>query len=106
MPETRDHVAVSPDAELVERVARALIRQYGFAPHIEPDTLFWNAMALAVIPLIRQAVIEECAKVANSLSEREDRSAAELFRKPGEWKHRHASDVAEEIAIALRALKP
>lgn len=45
-------------------MARALIRQYGFAPHIEPDTLFWNAMARAVIPLIRQAVIEECAKVA------------------------------------------
>ena len=67
----------SPDAELVERVATYI--------SLHTTDCQWSAygLALAVIPLIRQAVIEECAKVGDR-----------LYNARG-----------DEVADAIRALK-
>lgn len=72
-----------------------------------PNDMFPAAtleVALAALRSQREEVVRECANIANGISEREGGFKRELFCKPGEGKHAHGEDVADEIEIAIRAL--
>ncbi len=53
----------------------------------------------------RNAVIEECARVAREASDNYEAAAHELFRKEGEWRLRAKALAAEEVEERILGLK-